>query len=232
MVCSLTHESYLKPVTDSKTRWNSTFEMLSVCFSMKKSINDFIEKQGKNTTFTEINEDSFNDEHEENQRALPLTRYQWELVGLIITILEPINNATHAMCADFHPTLTLMMPFFDSIMDSLERLHLKYREEGLLNEDMDDLAEGTEAALQKLLKYFEVSSDLAILATIMDPRIKMDYYRNNTDSNYLAIVQNIVSEIAVELKLDSQVTIFFKFHSMVLKEEPSHRHRSIYRRMC
>jgi hypothetical protein len=61
----------------------------------------------------------------------------------------------------------------------------------LLNETSDTLADGADLGTQKLLKYFEVSSDLAIVATVLDPRCKMEYYNENYQiyDDHLRIVQ-------------------------------------------
>jgi hypothetical protein len=66
------------------------------------------------------------------------------------------------------------------------------------------------AALTKFTKYFDISSDLAIIATIIDPRLKLAYYEDGPRGN------------------DS---IFFKFFKGESAEDKSTRvshHRQIF----
>jgi hypothetical protein len=62
MHCTINSEKFNKHQLDAKTRWNSTHNMLKVALKMKKSMNDFIAKQGLNTTF----EQEIGDEIEES----------------------------------------------------------------------------------------------------------------------------------------------------------------------
>lgn len=49
----------------------------------------------------------------------------------------------------------------------------------LLTKDVyDDLIVACDAALDKFTNYFDISSDLAVLATILDPRLKLVYYED------------------------------------------------------
>lgn len=65
------------------------------------------------------------------RKAVPLEEEGWDSMRTISSILEPINDATRAMCAKKVPTISLMMPFFDSVLDALNDskdrflLHLK-----------------------------------------------------------------------------------------------------------
>jgi hypothetical protein len=48
---------------------------------------------------------------------------------------------------------------------------------------MSDLYDGTVAAIEKIEKYFEVSSELAIVATILDPRFKLSLFKKGELGN-------------------------------------------------
>lgn len=50
---------------------------------------------------------------------------------------------------------------------------------------MDDIADAAEATQGKLAKYFEVSSDLAVVALVLDPRYKMEYYGEPGNPTYV-----------------------------------------------
>jgi hypothetical protein len=46
------------------------------------------------------------------QTAKALTDEDWALVETVANILEPIHEATLAVCAEKNPTMSMMMPFF------------------------------------------------------------------------------------------------------------------------
>lgn len=46
-------------------------------------------------------------------------------------------------------------------------------QDNVCGEDAENIHDRLSFAIQKLLKYFEVSSDLSIAATVLDPRLKL-----------------------------------------------------------
>lgn len=72
LICKINNEIYNKPQLDSKTRWNSTFDMLRVNLKMKKSTDEFISKQGQDTTFVEEISDGYDQAKAVKQTAKPL----------------------------------------------------------------------------------------------------------------------------------------------------------------
>ena len=75
-----------------------------------------------------------------------------------------------------------------------------FRAAGVGEEDADTMADGTQAAFMKLSKYFDLSSSLALAATVLDPRMKMEYYEN--DSFKLEKIESIIQEISKRFGLD------------------------------
>jgi hypothetical protein len=64
------------------------------------------------------------------------------------------------MCAEKIPIVSLMMPYFDCI----ERKHYNFQKRWFEKEDADTTGDGTEAAYDKMMKYFDVASDSAVVA--------------------------------------------------------------------
>lgn len=110
------------------------------------------------------------------------------------------------MCGQLYPTLSFMMPHFDYILDTLEKQTAKFRIEGIVNDEADTIADGTEAGYTKLLQYFECSSDIAILATVLDPRFKLHYY-----SNCLEAHSKIVKRLVLELQ-DTIDVVYYLYY--------------------
>jgi hypothetical protein len=175
--------------------------MLECSLKLKISLDECVKKlQVQNRNIL----DEFSEKSDKTvlETALPLTSDEWEKVSTIHDILAPIKAATLQMSAEKYPTLPLMMPFFDDILDALETNMNNLRGLGQLNEDADSLGDGAEAAHAKMMKYFEVSSDLSVAATAMDPRFKMVYYENCIDSNYRSIAEQHIKAISDQLGLD------------------------------
>ncbi|KAI8891938.1 ribonuclease H-like domain-containing protein [Globomyces pollinis-pini] len=206
MICVVNTETYNQPQIDVKTRWNSTYSMLIVSRNMKTSMNEFIIKQGRDTALKEDEKDILDNEKQSTFYAKALSEEEWDLLEKLIIILEPIYEATCAISGELYPTISLMMPFFDSVLDALKEHKEFFRDKGKRNEDYDNIADGAEAAFNKLLKYFEISSDLAVLATVLDPRLKMEYYQDSEDSNYGAIAANIVKRLGHSLQSTTKVS--------------------------
>ena len=62
---------------------------------------------------------------------------------------------------------------------------------------------GASAAFDKLEKYFNVSSELARVATVLDARFKMEYYSENPENTE-------VLERKVEELFDGTDEVFFR----------------------
>ncbi len=117
LVCRTNSENYRKPQLDVKTRWNSTYDMLATDLTMKISMDEFITKEGTQTSFRDLNT-------LQNVTAIPLCNEDWNLIKKITNILAPIKKATVALSGDKDASVSMMMPFFDSVLDSLEK-HLE-----------------------------------------------------------------------------------------------------------
>lgn len=74
-------------------------------------------------------------------------------------------------------SLSKMIPLFNHLLDHCDETKKKYDES--MEDETDLLQEAGEAAFDKLLKYYNVSSENATIAVILDPRLKLDQYRKD-----------------------------------------------------
>ena len=58
-----------------------------------------------------------------------------------------------------------------------------------------------------MMKYFDISSDLAVAATVLDPKFKMDYYIEAKNSNYDIIVEDIIIDMGETAKQVNNINI-------------------------
>jgi len=92
-------------------------------------------------------------------------------VAEIYELLQEFEDASEVICASKHPTLTGTIPMYNALIDACEDFANRHTRIEMLREAVD-------AAKQKLLTYY-AKADAAVypIATIIDPRIKMAYYK-------------------------------------------------------
>ncbi|KAH7944363.1 hypothetical protein HPB52_018678 [Rhipicephalus sanguineus] len=79
----------LELVQDVPTRWNSEFAMLARLLKLKTAVTIDLS---------------------ENDSVENLTNGEWRQVSAFVTVLQPVEEATTAACAESYPTLSLVVP--------------------------------------------------------------------------------------------------------------------------
>ncbi|CAJ0649730.1 11883_t:CDS:2, partial [Entrophospora sp. SA101] len=91
--------------------------------------------------------------------------------------------------SDFYiPTLGRSVPIYNYLIDLIEDfLELQHPE---------DICSAAEKAKDKLQKFYPTSDGLVyIVATIMDPRLKMQYYIDNEFDDYIEMYKEKISDL-------------------------------------
>jgi hypothetical protein len=138
-------------IIDVKTRWNSTFLMLERALELREPLKDAM--------------------HEEEFHAYQLADQDWALLETISGLLVEFKRATNTVCTSAKPTLTSTIPVYNRVMKRVEDFrgaHVR----------SVTIVEATKAAMEKI-KYYYLKSNRAIysIATILDPRFKLEHYR-------------------------------------------------------
>ena len=90
------------------------------------------------------------------------------------------------MSGSIYPTLSLAVPLFNSLLD-----HIKDTESAYDSEQA--IYKAAEKSKKKLLEYYNKTNDAYLVATILDPRLKMWYYRDNEwEEELLAKIQEML----------------------------------------
>ncbi|CAB4444468.1 unnamed protein product [Rhizophagus irregularis] len=120
-----------------------------------------------------------------------LNSIEWDKLKEIQGLLEYFQKATIEMSSEKSPTLGQTVPIYnyliDNIEDFLEKAEVK-------SEDVKNAANN---AKYKLQQYYSSSDGLVyVIATIMDPRHKLQYSIDNEfEEEYINIYKNQIKEL-------------------------------------
>ncbi|XP_037483219.1 zinc finger BED domain-containing protein RICESLEEPER 2-like isoform X2 [Triticum dicoccoides] len=131
---------------DCKTRWSSTFKMISTARGYKEALTSHA---GSNANY-----------------AWAPTNAEWDMYDLISPLLESLAEVTKAFSGSLYPTSNIFYPYIVGI-----KLAIKHA----MASDSDHYKEMGEAMLEKFDKYWEEKNNAMVIATIFDPRYKMGY---------------------------------------------------------
>ena len=79
------------------------------------------------------------------------------------------------MCSDSYPTLSMAVPHYNNLLKHIDK-HGKSSQPSSNATTVDKLHNACVAAYGKIVQYYIVTSDCCTIATVLDPRLKLDYY--------------------------------------------------------
>ena len=79
-----------------------------------------------------------------------------------------MGDATEVLSGQLYPTLSMVVPIYNILLTNLES---KCNQE----ESSAFLADAASPAYCKLYKYYEISSEVCTIATVLDPPLKLIY---------------------------------------------------------
>jgi len=141
-------------ILDVKTRWNSTFLMLQRALELRGPLGDVATL-------------------DRDLRAYHLTDEEWSMLETVCNLLSVFKQATDFLSGSTYPTLTAAILVYNYLMDDLEGFMEAHGESAVL-------VEAAKAAWGKLSTYYSKSdAGVYAVATVIDPRLKLDYHRRN-----------------------------------------------------
>lgn len=119
-----------------------------------------------------------------------LTENQWNELEKIKKFLSLFKEVTTIMSGSTYPTLSATIPLYNILIDHVENVIGDENEEvnevessSSRNEDADEwsqtIKEAAKKCKSKLLEYYNKTNDSHIISTILDPRLKLQYYKDN-----------------------------------------------------
>jgi hypothetical protein len=139
---------------DVRTRWNSTYDMIIRALELRQPLDDIAMLDADLNSYR-------------------LSEREWELLQRVRHFLEVFKKASDHLCSAKHPTLTIAVPAYNYMMDMLEELVDKDSSCRVINK-------AAEVAMSKLKTYYSLTgAEIYPVATILDPHLKLHWYREN-----------------------------------------------------
>lgn len=154
--CQTANVTFLKPVLDIKTRWNSSLDMINWAIKMKTPIN----------LLCENNEDFY---------KFTITSNEWNLIHQVFNYLKPFKTISNLLSGEKYPSISMVVITINALLDKLEKWAFE-----LDKENRDEIDEQIIMALQsarnKILKHYNKTNWIYCVALILDPRHKLDSF--------------------------------------------------------
>ncbi|CAI5470434.1 unnamed protein product [Closterium sp. Yama58-4] len=140
----------LKLVQDSPTRWGSTHDMVERAGVLQEPINGLSATDKKKV------------------ESLRLTDADWDTLHAVKALLSPFARVSKAAEGAAYPTVSMVLPYYNGLIDALEAR--------LAKGPSAALKPMIEAALGVLKKYAYMSSNELWIATFLDPSMKAAWF--------------------------------------------------------
>jgi hAT family C-terminal dimerisation region/BED zinc finger len=141
-------------VLDVKTRWNSTYAMVERALELREPLGITLGAC-------------------KDLASYQLTDNEWQLLERVRPLLAAFKKATDHLCSDAHPTLGTAVPAYEFLFDRLD----EYRD---ACRGLRAIRAATETAIETLERFYaKADAEVYAIATILDPRSKLQYYRNH-----------------------------------------------------
>jgi hypothetical protein len=162
---------FLKPKFDVLTRWNNTCDMINRALQLKQPLTLLMDELCQETT-----------------HFFSLDNSDWEIFSEISLLLKPFKQVTERVCGQQYATFNTVVPLFNFLKDHCNESGTKYNNwrKGLTRspyrtisstcEVLKDLIQASKAAYKKFDKYYNIQSDYAIAAVVLDPRLNVSYF--------------------------------------------------------
>ena len=126
---------------------------------------------------------------------IEITNQEWTFFDKVCSFLGPFKEVTNICSGQYYPTFTTVLPLyyvllehcteseeqFKLLRESVERKRGNWRQQPSL-ETCDDLINAATFARIKLDSYYNVQSDYAVVAVVLDPRLNVGFFEVDTNT--------------------------------------------------
>ena len=153
--CSIYDVRFKKPISDSKTRWNSTYDMLQVAYDLKDSLNMLVAKNDILINFTISDE-------------------EWRLVVQLLDFLKDFKKVSEKISGEKYVTLPMAVIAFNCLLDKIEKKSFELDRKEDRKEVDEKLIFAFQKGRDKLLKHYNKCNWIYCVSLVLDPRIKAE----------------------------------------------------------
>lgn len=111
-----------------------------------------------------------------------LSQNDWRNLEECFSFLGLFDEATKECCGDKRPTLFLVVPIYNQLLDHVASFVEKHEQAS--SAFSCNMLIGARACQDKLGKYYNVSSEWCTVATVMDSRLKIEYYEGESGEGH------------------------------------------------
>ena len=108
---------------------------------------------------------------------------EWETIEHILHLLRPFAELTGYMSSQSYPTLSSIIVYYNAILDHLDN----YEEDPFYkqNKHLQIIESAAGAAKIKLLQYYNKTTDIYCVVTLLDPRCNLAFFKKAKFTNDL-----------------------------------------------
>lgn len=170
--CNFYKISYLVPIIDVATRWNSTFEMLERAEYLKTPLRALCSSEKKFNKFL-------------------MTDREWNDLNCVKVLLAKFDRSSQLLSMQRRPTISAYLPTMNWLRDSLQQF---------ISDNPGPMGEAAENGLEKLKKYDTElsikSSTIPYVGTFLNPALKMNYFKEHSNNRtYQKEIQKTISDL-------------------------------------
>lgn len=153
--CDALEIKYRKPEYDSKTRWNSTFDMLQSAEDLKDALNLLCQQN-------------------DDLRKYTITSAEWDLIEDLIHFLKDFKRVSEKISGEKYVTLPVAVIAFNCLLDKIEKKCFELDNKNQRDGTDEKLIEAFQAGKNKLIKHYHKCNWVYCVSLVLDPRVKAE----------------------------------------------------------
>ena len=157
LFCDVTNVKFIKLILDVKTRWDSTFDMLSTSFKLKSPLNMLLDD------CSELSKYKLND-------------VEWEILEQILNFLKNFKYVSKMLCKENEVTLPTAVVACNMLIDKIENSILELDNKKNRTQNDEILLLAFQASRDKILKHYRKCNWIYCISLILDPRHKIQCF--------------------------------------------------------
>lgn len=161
LCCATASIEFKKVVLDVRTRWDSTHDMLSVFFKLKKAI----------ILMFDVNLD---------MKKFKLKESEWFLLEEIYKFLYRFKYISKILSSENSCTLPEVVVMFNLLVDKIEETTFTLNDKTERTKNDEILIRAFQAGRDKIIKHYDNKNWMYSVSLILDPRHKIAAFENST----------------------------------------------------